>query len=805
MKFVKKSRLPYAMVVATTGILLGLFQNCGRNGQTARAQLTPDQAREAARISIDHLKETNELVPASMACSFAGQAVDDGGTVTAFQNSTVPGTEECVSEERTCDNGQLSGSYNFASCEVSALKSCTFDGQVYKHGDTVTAYKQVANGEMGVSCESKAITCDNGNLRGVENYPLAACEPQVMKKSCMFNGRQIEHGELVNGYLSSTVPFGETCEPLQMVCDDGEIAGSEVFSYGICQTDQPALCLFNGRTLAHGESVMGFLTAQAVVPDKCQSKLLTCDNGNLPQSEYYVAGSCEEVVKKTCTFDGITYKHGQSVRGYSAGNVPYGQICDGIDMVCDDGKIAGSEVFSFSSCKVDGARSCSFDGKTLASGAALKGYFAAEVIYPASCASKIVSCKDGTLSGADIAPYSSCQVVKKNACTFNGVTYQHGQEITGYTASRVPFGQQCDELKMVCDDGTIAGSDVFSAASCAVDAAKSCTFDGKSYAHGALITGYSSATVRYNQTCSSVAMVCDNGSVAGSDVFKYSNCQVSSPQSCNYNGKTIAHGQSVFGYITSREFAPSSCIGKTLTCDDGSLPEGGAYIYPTCAQTFLYAGSLQGYSVPGNCHSVNIKAWGAGGGGGYGAVGGAGGYVVANLGVNPGEVLTILVGGGAQGSIYWTGGGGGRSSVIRNSSEIVIAAGGGGAAEGRPGNAGGAGGSTSGYYLVGTDGQGWNAPNYGGYGGGGTGYDVPGAGGGGGGGGGYYGGAGGYNDYGGYGGTNYIGGGATGSVYGGSGQSAVGGSDPDYVSGVGFGGYARGFGYNGEVSIRCNN
>ncbi len=56
--------------------------------------------------------------PASQqSCSFNGQTIAHGATVTAFQSAS---SASCVSQIRTCQNGSLSGSYSFTSCTVTA-------------------------------------------------------------------------------------------------------------------------------------------------------------------------------------------------------------------------------------------------------------------------------------------------------------------------------------------------------------------------------------------------------------------------------------------------------------------------------------------------------------------------------------------------------------------------------------------------------------------------------------------------------------------------------------------------------------
>jgi hypothetical protein len=129
-----------------------------------------------------------------------------------------------------------------------------------------------------------------------------------------------------------------------------------------------------------------------------------------------------------------------------------------------------------------------------------------------------------------------------------------------------------------------------------------------------------------------------------------------------------------------------------------------------------FTGADASYTVPAGVTKIRVKMWGAGGGGGQsGGPGGGGAFVEGDLCVTPGEVLTLIVGGGGLGgnglqpntNAYGgggaspdkgadAGGGGGRTAIRRNSTgvEIAIAGAGGGGAGGsnkRGGAAGGVG------------------------------------------------------------------------------------------------------------------
>jgi Bacterial Ig-like domain (group 2) len=146
------------------------------------------------------------------------------------------------------------------------------------------------------------------------------------------------------------------------------------------------------------------------------------------------------------------------------------------------------------------------------------------------------------------------------------------------------------------------------------------------------------------------------------------------------------------------------------------------------------------WTVPANVTSIQIVATGGGGGGagttngvGPGAPGGSGALVTELLSVTPGQLIALVVGGGAGapapgwgGACSPGGGGGGASSFDSGNADQIIAGGGGGGGSGcgqsetpggNGGGAGGAGGSGGGSYggaggsggTGGADGEGTNA------------------------------------------------------------------------------------------------
>ncbi len=288
--------------------------------------------------------------------------------------------------------------------------------------------------------------------------------------------------------------------------------------------------------------------------------------------------------------------------------------------------------------------------------------------------------------------------------------------------------------------------------------------------------------------------------------------------------------------------------------NDTSITTGGSG--ETNTLVYNATGSEQNFTVPAGVTSIDVKVWGAGGGGGwyssdtYSWSGGAGGFSNGTITVTPGETLKIIVGAGGINTSSYNGngiggylgggngtlgdasgaGGGGLSGIFSESvaqaNAIIIAGGGGGSTGYFPGGAGGglvggscktdtvrtasgcgaAGNQTSGgsSNVNGADGsalQGGNGDL--------TGDLTSGSADGGGGGSGYFGGEGGISDANGGGGgsgylnasrvsngNTYLGENSTNSNF----SNPRGTADTDYISGVGLGGW-KDVGGNGSIVI----
>jgi arylsulfatase A-like enzyme len=119
--------------------------------------------------------------PAPLAsCTFNGSTnIKNGNSVTAYKNATVQQGSTCISQSRTCNDGTLSGDYEFSSCSVddpAPLASCTLDGVTIADGASRNFFNTstVTAPDTCVSHRQKR-TCNNGVLSGSNLYDKKTC------------------------------------------------------------------------------------------------------------------------------------------------------------------------------------------------------------------------------------------------------------------------------------------------------------------------------------------------------------------------------------------------------------------------------------------------------------------------------------------------------------------------------------------------------------------------------------------------------------------------------------------------------
>lgn len=569
MKQLKFLRVLATLVFGASFVIVA-FQNCS---QTRFSSIAPEvTGQESLQACTD--PNCQQIQDNFGTCQFNGATLAHGASITAYQNPSVANGQVCVSQTRSCVNGNLTGTFQYPSCAVDAPANCLFNGQTVLHGESIVAYVNSSG-----TCDSEKRVCDNGVLSG--SYAYAACTPN-QPASCLFNGQTVQHGSVVLAFQNSSVPFGQVCQGEFRLCTNGVLSGS--FAYGSCEVGQPASCLFNGVTVAHGSTVNAYQNSSVPYGSQCNLESRLCNNGSLSGSYNY--SSCEVGQPASCQFNGQTIAHGQSVKAFLTSSVAYGESCKDESRVCSNGVLSGS--FVHASCAPDKPASCMFDGKSVAHGESVTAYQNSRVAFGNTCVGQSRTCTNGALSGSYI--YGSCVVDQPASCLFNGQTIAHGQSVKAFFSSIVEAGATCKSESRVCTNGVLSGTAPF--ASCDVKPYASCLFNGRTIPHGDSVVAYLNLSVPYGQTCSSQLRSCINGSLTGS--YGHPSCYVENPKSCSLNGTVIPHGSYIYTYQRVNTGQDIYCDTQKRVCNNGSL---------------------SGY------YTSTSSCWGAGGGGGGGGGG----------------------------------------------------------------------------------------------------------------------------------------------------------------------------------------
>ena len=405
----KKTLFKFVALFSLLSTVVVAFQNCSKSqfsnmkNYSLQSNDSTSLANESQPITGEMIPTDEMITPAIKKCSFNGQTVPEGQSRQAYQNSSVPFGVTCLSEERFCIKGLLEGSYNYATCSVNSPAACMFNGQTIPHNTEITAYQQ-SSVEFGSSCQkiSENRKCINGQLSG--SFSFASCATNSAA-ACLFNGQTIAHGQNVTAYQNSTIAYGSGCVNESRQCNNGQLSGS--FSFASCTANSPAACLFNGQTVAHGQNVSAYTTSTVAYGSNCKVESRTCDNGVLSGTNTFA--SCQIDAPAMCLFNGQTVAHGASMNAYTTSNVAFGSTCKVESRTCNNGALSGTNAFA--NCQANAPASCLKNGLTVAHGEVISTFTKNSVAFGGTCDATLTTCTNGQLSNSN--PYTSCVVRPK--------------------------------------------------------------------------------------------------------------------------------------------------------------------------------------------------------------------------------------------------------------------------------------------------------------------------------------------------------------------------------------------------------
>ncbi len=503
-----------------------------------------------------------------LACTFHNKSIPNGQSVIAYSAESLVYDTKCtsVAETRTCNDGELSGTFKFNSCVEEPPATCTFDNKTVAHNGFVEAYSSSSR-EWNESCgDVKAVrTCDNGTLSNI-NHVHPTCSVKVAD-NCTFNSQLVEHLKSVNAWEASSVSYGNSCASQERSCTNGQLSGN------------------------------------------------------------YTATSCSVAAADNCSVSGVTVQHNASQQFWQTSSVSFGGTCQPQSRFCNNGNLSGN--YTATSCSVAAADNCSYsDGGSAVHNlnALLTNYSTGTSDWPATCTdnkSESVICNNGTFSQASYS-YQFCNNGSPDNCSLKkpgnaGLSNViHGDNITAYSSQSVIFGNVCDSVKTdaMCYDSNFVNpsntSTVLFASNtyydnCSVGAPSGCTLtgisgDNVSYSHDAdnssAVKGYTTNQVTFGNTCpASVDLFCNNGdfklangtlnTVGG---YNYDNCTVGAPSQCTWFGASVNHGDNITAYQFNSSAGGNSCNStQTRTCNNGTL--SNSYEYNNCLHESILVGA----------------------------------------------------------------------------------------------------------------------------------------------------------------------------------------------------------------------
>jgi len=116
----------------------GNTSTAGTASSNTSSNTTSSTASTNTGANTTNTNTTTNTSATTASCSFNGQSVAHGSTVTAYQSSSVAAGSPCVSQVRSCSSGALSGTYTQSSCTMQS--TYTFNGKMNANTSSTVNY-----------------------------------------------------------------------------------------------------------------------------------------------------------------------------------------------------------------------------------------------------------------------------------------------------------------------------------------------------------------------------------------------------------------------------------------------------------------------------------------------------------------------------------------------------------------------------------------------------------------------------------------------------------------------------------------
>lgn len=294
-----------------------------------------------------------------------------------------------------------------------------------------------------------------------------------------------------------------------------------------------------------------------------------------------------------CVTDDYSLPSGVTRTFYSRSSVAPGSSCEDYEerRTCTNGSLSGSSDYEYTSCSEQEVKdACRLDGVDVGHGLSRAFYSSRSVAYGASCGSISQSrtCEDGVLSGGSSYKYASCSV-DAPVCKIDGLTLQNGSSTVFYFTQNVPANEKCSSYAQTrtCNNGSLSGSNVYKYTTCTPVSSNSCVSDNLVVTHGSSAVFYKYRVPPTGELCGAhtLSRTCTNGTLSGSNDFAYASC--SNTTSCTLDGLTLAHGSSTLFYRAQSVTFGNTCVATstTRTCTNGKFSGNDDYKYSSCSVT----------------------------------------------------------------------------------------------------------------------------------------------------------------------------------------------------------------------------
>jgi hypothetical protein len=262
---------------------------------------------------------------------------DAGITWQADSFKDFTGLNLAITEQKVWVRDRAGNISKYAKAVAATASPCPCDtpwGERIEHGQVRTAYK-TSTVACTTTCaaNSQQRTCNNGVLSGTAEFVAKSCQVTGCPKCKLPWGDEIDHGVKVTGYNHSTAACAGECESGVLSCEQGVLKGNvSVYKYKSCQSSRPSCdCRHLGMVIANGQKRKVFAAPEVNCGSTCQEGEVTCVSGELQGNTTYQNASCSPKICKCLTTWGQQIDANQTVDAYKAATMS----CDQ-NMACDN-------------------------------------------------------------------------------------------------------------------------------------------------------------------------------------------------------------------------------------------------------------------------------------------------------------------------------------------------------------------------------------------------------------------------------------------------------------------------------------